>query len=165
MIYTDITLVGMILFGERVWLSRAECFSVFLRLRRAAVAAAAVRRDQLALAFPGATLAAADPLPLSGVLFVLLTSATVSFDGLDRTFWWLDLGGINPLDFPGRSAVTGQNSLGLLAMWGALSGAYALGDPVGPAPGSGSGVDAGTASALSSCRSCRSPSAITSPIT
>ncbi len=30
LIYTDITLVGMILFGERAWLSRAECFSVFL---------------------------------------------------------------------------------------------------------------------------------------
>jgi hypothetical protein len=57
---------------------------------------------------------------------VLLTLATVSFDGLDRTFWWLDLGGINPLDFPGRSAVVGQNSLGLLAMWAALAGAYGL---------------------------------------
>ena len=124
-IYTDITLVGMILFGERAWLSRAECFSVFLGfvaqlspLQRSA--------DARMLAFPGAALAEAGALPLSGVLFVLLTLGTVSFDGLDRTFWWLDLGGINPLDFPGRSAVVRQNSLGLLAMWAVLSGAYTV---------------------------------------
>ncbi len=123
-IYTDITLVGMILFGERIWLSRAECFSVFLGI---VARLSPLQRSgrTWSLAFPGATLAEAGALPLSGVLFVLLTLGTVSFDGLDRTFWWLDLGGINPLDFPGRSAVMGQNSLGLLTMWAVLSGAYA----------------------------------------
>ena len=43
-IYTDITLVGMILFGERAWLSRAECFSVFFGFVAQAIAAAAIRR-------------------------------------------------------------------------------------------------------------------------
>src|SRR5262245_21422982 len=125
-IYTDITLVGMILFGERTWLSRGECFSVFFGFITRLSPLQRPERADLALAFPGASLARLDPLPLSGVAFVLLTLATVSFDGLDRTFRWLDLGGINPLDFPGRSAVQELNTVGLLAMWGGLAGAYAL---------------------------------------
>ena len=162
-IYTDITLVGMILFGERVWLSRAECFSVFLGFV-ARLSPLQRSGGTWALAFPGATLAEAGALPLSGVLFVLLTLGTVSFDGLDRTFWWLDLGGINPLDFPGRSAVMGQNSFGLLAMWAALSGAYAAAIWLGQRLAWRAARTPEPPSALSSCRSCRSPSAITSPI-
>ena len=115
------------------------------------------------LAFPGAALAGASPLPLSGVLFVLLTLSTVSFDGLDRTFWWLDLGGINPLDFPGRSAVMGQNSFGLLAMWAALSGAYGAAIWLGQRL-TGGAVDSGHAlGAFVLVRSCRYRWAITSP--
>ncbi|HVR68444.1 MAG TPA: hypothetical protein VMT98_17480 [Verrucomicrobiae bacterium] len=142
-VYTDITLVGMILFGERAWLSRAECFSVFLGFV-ARLSPLQRSGDARMLAFPGTALAGASPLPLGGVLFVLLTLSMVSFDGLDRTFWWLDLGGINPLDFPGRSAVMGQNSLGLLAMWAVLSGAYAAAIWLGQRL-AGSVVDAGTA--------------------
>src|SRR5262249_6523894 len=70
--------------------------------------------------------AQADALRLGGALFVLVTLATVSFDGLSKTFWWLSLGGINPLEYPGRTAVMGRNSLGLLAMWIALVLAYGL---------------------------------------
>jgi hypothetical protein len=141
--YTDITLVGMILFGEQVWLSKAECFSVFLGF---IARLSPLRRTggNWALAFPGATLAEIDALPLSGALFVLLTLSTVSFDGLDRTFWWLDLGGINPLDFPGRSAVMAQNSFGLLAMWAVLSVAYTIAIWLGQRL-AGSGVGARTA--------------------
>ncbi len=142
-VYTDITLAGMILFGERTWLSRAECFSVFLGFI-ARLSPLQRSGGTWSLAFPGATLAEAGALPFSGVLFVLLTLSTVSFDGLDRTFWWLDLGGINPLDFPGRSAVTGQNSLGLLAMWAALSGAYGAAIWLGQRL-TGGAVDHGTA--------------------
>lgn len=142
-VYTDITLVGMILFGERVWLSKAECFSVFLGFI-ARLSPLQRSGGTWALAFPGATLAEAGALPLSGVLFVLLTLSTVSFDGLDRTFWWLDLGGINPLDFPGRSAVMGQNSIGLLAMWAALSAAYGAAIALGQRL-TGGALDRGTA--------------------
>jgi hypothetical protein len=71
-------------------------------------------------------LAKRDALTLSGVLFVLLILATVSFDGLHETFWWLALGGINPLEFPGRTAVMARNSVGLVAMWAALAVAYTL---------------------------------------
>jgi hypothetical protein len=68
----------------------------------------------------------AGPIHQSAVLFVLLTLATVSFDGLSRTFWWLGLGGINPLEFPGRTAVIGLNTFGLMLTWVALGSVYAL---------------------------------------
>ncbi len=122
-VYSAITLAGMVLFGERVWLAKAECFSVFFAFV-AELSPLQVDRRRLRLAFPGAGLATRDPLPFGAVLFVLLTLAAVSFDGLSKTFWWFGLGGINPLEFPGRTAVMPRNSLGLVATWAALAGAY-----------------------------------------
>jgi hypothetical protein len=126
--YSLVTLAGMVLFGERDWLARAECFSIFFGLvaRLSPFRLTAANRTRLSLAFPGATLPAVEQLPVSGMLFVLLTLATVSFDGLGKTFWWLGHGGINPLEFPGRSAVMARNSLGLIAAWALLSIAYCL---------------------------------------
>ena len=48
-----------------------------------------------------------------------------SFDGLNETFFWLGLLGINPLEFPGRSAVIGQNLVGLICTNAALIVAFA----------------------------------------
>jgi hypothetical protein len=48
----------------------------------------------------------------------------VTFDGLSKTFWWLGLNGINPLEFPGRSAVVWTNTAGLLLAWQALAFCY-----------------------------------------
>jgi hypothetical protein len=76
------------------------------------------------LGVPGRALADLAPLPPSGILFVLLTLAAVSFDGLSETFWWLGLNGINPLEFPGRSAVMGINSVGLVLVWVVLAAAF-----------------------------------------
>jgi hypothetical protein len=130
-IYSAITLVGILLFGERMWLARAECFSVFFAFV-ARIAPLGLDRSNAALSrrlylrLPGAGLVQHEALPLGGTLFVLLTLATVSFDGLDKTFWWLGMTGVNPLEYPGRTAVMLPNSLGLLAMWVALSLAYGL---------------------------------------
>lgn len=66
---------------------------------------------------PGAQILRLPPLPPSAIAFVTLILAGVTFDGLHETFWWLVQIGINPLEFPGRSAVTGVNSAGLLATW------------------------------------------------
>jgi hypothetical protein len=81
-------------------------------------------RYELSLAWPGAALLERPPLPLSGVLFVLLTLSAVSFDGLSGTFWWLALGNINPLEFPGRTDVMLRNTLGLIATVAVLGAAY-----------------------------------------
>jgi hypothetical protein len=127
-LYSVITWIGMALFGEQKWLSRGEAFSVFFDLiaRVAPLQSEPTASEcrQFRLVVPGRALADLPPLPPSGTLFVLLTLATVSFDGLNKTFWWLGLNGINPLEFPGRSAVTGINSIGLVALWLALSAVF-----------------------------------------
>src|SRR5439155_16760778 len=102
--------LGILLFGERRWRAQAECFTVFFgvvaRLSpfRIEIGPPAKVRRRLSLAFPGLSLAWGEAPSFGLALFVLLTLAAVSFDGLSRTFWWLNLGHINPLEFPGRTA-------------------------------------------------------------
>jgi len=120
--------VAAALFGAEAWLRHGEVFSVFFRIvswLSPLNAQPAGGPGRLAVGFPGSGLLHVPPLPLSGVAFVLLTLATVSFDGLSKTFWWLDMIGVNPLDFPGRSAVAWPNTFGLLAAFAALAGAFA----------------------------------------
>ncbi|CAN7448722.1 hypothetical protein LJR030_004632 [Rhizobium sp. LjRoot30] len=119
-LYWLATFCGMILFGGTVWLERCEPFSIFFRfigllapLVRIAQPGYAGRRF-LALAWPGAGCIRRKPLPVSATLFILLGLSSVSFDGLTFTFRWLSFIGINPLEFPGRSAVTVANSFGLV---------------------------------------------------
>lgn len=80
---------------------------------------------------PGAQIIAMPPLTPGGGAFIALILATVSFDGLSETFRWMGLIGVNPLDFPGRSAVMLPNTLGLVAAWiatgGSILGAVWLG--------------------------------------
>ena len=124
-VYWVYALLGMLVFGQRDWCERAECFSVFFRLvSRLAV----VQPGQPGLvgAAPGAGVLRQGALPVSGALFLLLGLASVSFDGLNKTFWWLGLHGINPLEFPGRSAVVGINAAGLAAAFIVLAGVYGL---------------------------------------
>jgi hypothetical protein len=109
--YTAITLVGMTMFGE-AWLERGEAFSVFFRT---------VGR----LSPLKGGLLSAERLPASGVAFIVVMLGTVSFDGLSRTFWWIDLVGRNPLEHPGRSAMMGVNTLGLAATVLAIGALYA----------------------------------------
>ena len=54
----------------------------------------------LSLCLPGAKLADTPALPLSGTLFLLLALASVSFDGLSKTFFWLGLNGSIRSNFP-----------------------------------------------------------------
>lgn len=138
-IYSAVTLMGMGLFGE-IWLARGEAFSIFFGLV-ARLSPLIVRdhgpRRTLYLAYPGAALVGLGPLPASGVAFVLLILSAVSYDGLGKTFWWLDLCGANPLEHPGRTALMGCNSFGLVATWAALSLGYALAVWVGRKLGGG----------------------------
>ncbi len=129
--YWLFTFVALVLFGEEAWLGRAEPFSVFFRfigwlspLLWAPAASDEDTRHRLWLAMPGAALLDRGALPPSGVLFILMTLASVSFDGLSKTFWWLGLNGINPLEFPGRSGVIGINTAGLVLTWEALAVVY-----------------------------------------
>ncbi|HET7410178.1 MAG TPA: hypothetical protein VFJ13_08240, partial [Paracoccaceae bacterium] len=122
--YWLIHLAAMLLFGEGRWRARGETFSVFFRLI-GRVAPLSFGPRGMTLAWPGARLAGGPALRVSGWLFVTSTIASVSFDGLSATFFWLGTLGINPLAFPGRSAVVAQNSIGLAAAWVAMALAYA----------------------------------------
>lgn len=131
--YWAATLLAMIAFGEQAWRARGEPFSIFFRLiggmsplawRASTAPGGGWRRVHVSLRWPGWTLLENQPLPPTGILFVLLTLAAVSFDGFSKTFTWLSLIGINPLEFPGRSAVQYTNTAGLLAAFALLSGGF-----------------------------------------
>jgi len=126
-IYWFATLLAVCLFGPDEWLARADPFAIFLKLVAALspVQLASPERGGLHLRLPGAGLASLPPLPVPGVLLVLLILSAVSFDGLSNTFWWLSLAGINPLDFPGRTAVMGLNTLGLIGAFLVLASLFA----------------------------------------
>jgi hypothetical protein len=131
LVYYLANLAAMLVFGYSAWMRQGECLSAFF-LMISRLALFSRRRDESArnrpvgLALPGARLTSAEALPPSGILFLLLALSSVSFDGLSRTFAWLGFVGINPLDFPGRSAVIGVNTAGLVGMAGALCGAFLL---------------------------------------
>lgn len=111
------------------WLARGEFLTVyFAMIARIAPfwADYSGGRVTVMAGLPGVQVLRMGPLSPSAIAFVTLLIASVSFDGLHETFWWLARLGINPLEFPGRSAVYGVNSLGLIAFWG-LSAALVLG--------------------------------------
>jgi hypothetical protein len=124
--YWIATFILMLAFGYEQWSARGEFLSVFFgMLSRFSI----FERDEkglLSLGWPGAKLWKAEALPLSGVVFLLLTLASVSFDGLSKTFFWLGGIGVNPLEYPGRSALVGTNTTGLLVTPLVLLSAYLL---------------------------------------
>ena len=120
-LYLGVTMLMVLLFGPAKWLGKADPFAVFLR-QLGAVAPVA----RTGLRWPGAGLLSLPALPVSGVLFVLLTLSSITFDGFANTFTWLSFAGINPLDYPGRTAMMGANTAGLLAAFAVLAlGFYA----------------------------------------
>lgn len=100
------------LFGPR-WLRRAEGFTLIFRAY-ARLTVFGRHKGRLSLGLPGWQIARRRPFPTGMALLVVILLGTGSFDGLNETFWWLARLGINPLEFPGRSAVVTQNTLGLL---------------------------------------------------
>ena len=127
--YSVFTVAGMVLFGDAAWGRHVEIFSRFFRIVSWLAPLRTVEESgarRLALTFPGARLLEIGSLSAAGVVFVVVALATVSFDGLSRTFWWLDLAGENPLEHPGRTALVGRNTLGLLGAAAALLAAFAI---------------------------------------
>lgn len=116
----------MLVFGHEAWSGRGEFLSVFFGMvsRFAVLGRDGPDGRTIDLSWPGARLSRAVPLPLSGVAFLLLTLSSVSFDGLSRTFFWLGLNGVNPLEFPGRTAMMAINSNGLALAFAALAIAF-----------------------------------------
>ncbi len=129
--FLSFNFVGMLTFGETVWRREAEPFSVFFALVGSLAPFqrgldAQTGRTTLTLVWPGKALVRRPALPLSGSLFILLTLSTVSFDGFSSTFFWVSSIGLNPLEFPGRSAVIWPMTLGLVAAYILLAGLFVL---------------------------------------
>ena len=109
--YWLFTALMMVLFGPD-WLSRAEPFTVyFTQLSKLSLLWSG---DAVKTGFPGTRLSIAKP-PILLTILIIIALGAGSFDGLNETFWWLAQIGINPLEFPGRSAVAWPNGIGLLA--------------------------------------------------
>lgn len=114
--------LGLIIFG-RAWLHHAEVgHALFAALARLS----ALRLSQPAgVGGPGWQIVRVAPVPGAG-LFALVFLGIGSFDGLNETFWWLGMIGVNPLAFPGRSAVIGVTIMGLLAAIALLIAVFAF---------------------------------------
>ena len=110
--YVIVTIAGMALFGPRRWLRQAEFFSV-LMAQFGRLAVLARRGTRMRAGWPGWQLGNGVPLVPGIPVFTLVLLGTGSFDGFNETFVWLDMIGVNPLAFPGRSAVVVPVIIGL----------------------------------------------------
>jgi hypothetical protein len=108
-VYWTITFVGMLACGP-AWLRHVELghgiFSAFSRMAPLRI------RTPAGIGGPGWQVVEGKSVTGAGV-FALTLLAVGSFDGINETFWWLGLIGVNPLEFPGRSAVVGITLAGL----------------------------------------------------
>lgn len=120
--YWIFTFIMSGLFGSE-WLRRAEGFTLLFNLfaRIAPVSLAPLR-----LSFPGKQILGEARLGTSVAVFSITLLALGSFDGLNETFWWMAQVGINPLAFPGRSAVIIPNRFGMFAAVILLNIAFAI---------------------------------------
>lgn len=120
-LYWIATLVGMLLFGGPAWLNQVECFTILFRLL-ASLAPIQARR----FGIPGWATHRLENIRFSHAAFCIVMLGAGSFDGLHETFWWLAQIGINPLEFPGRSAVVMTSTFGLIATCLTLGTAFTI---------------------------------------
>jgi len=110
--YWLFTFAGMVVFGARAWAAHVECLGLLFRILSTTSPLRLGANG--VIGFPGWA-ALRSPLRSTSVaVFCLVILGMGSFDGLHETFWWLALIGVNPLDFPGRSAVTREVITGIL---------------------------------------------------
>lgn len=125
-LYWLFSFLCMLAFGHDDWRRRGEFLSVFFSMVARFAVVERTEDGRVRLCWPGAKLLDAEPLPVSGIAFLLLALSSVSFDGLSKTFFWLGLFDINPLEFPGRTAVMGIGSLGLIVSFVLLAAIFML---------------------------------------
>lgn len=123
--YWLLTLTGMVVFGGNRWLEHCECFTVLLN-RMAQLSTISSSNRKVSIGLPGWQLFHNPVVAISSAVFILTLLAIGSFDGLNETFFWLGVLGINPLEFPGRSAVIYQTIVGLLLSIILLVACFAL---------------------------------------
>lgn len=123
--YTVFTLAGCGLVGARRWCRQVELFSILMRLI-GRLAPLARRGRRLRLGWPGWQLAGGAGGGRGVAVFILVLLGVGSFDGLNETFTWLDLIGVNPLAYPGRTAVVVPVLAGLVTVVALLLAGFRL---------------------------------------
>ncbi len=136
--YWSLTLLAVLLFGRR-WLVIGE-FATILMRAYAAVGLFGWSGKRVAIGLPGWQVLRKGPVRLSLAVFILCLLGSGSFDGLNETFWWLSVLGINPLAFPGRSAIVTETIAGLLIFNASLIMAFWLAVWMGEILARGQGV-------------------------
>ena len=117
--YWCATMVGLLICGPS-WFRHVELGHAIMEAYGKLTA-----RAPTGMGMPGWQLVRPFAVPASG-LFALTLLAAGSFDGLNETFWWLGLIDVNPLEFPGRSAVIGATLTGLILSILGLSAIFAV---------------------------------------
>lgn len=117
-------LVAMVVFGRDIWLTRGEPLTLFFaQIARVSI----ISYDKtLRIGCLGWQLARGDISAWGPVIFALIILGLGSFDGLKETFWWLGQIGINPLAFPGRTAVILPSIIGMILSVATLIALFAL---------------------------------------
>ncbi len=118
--YAVLTLLAGLVFGT-VWFKSGDPFFQMFQM----LGAVAPWRGWRPV-WPGFGLLELPHLTVPRLVLVVLLLGTLSFDGLAGSFFWLDLIGVNPLDFPGRGAVMTANTMGLFGFVALLAGIIAI---------------------------------------
>jgi len=92
------------------WLSRGEALTVLLGLY---ARLSPFTRHAPFVRLPGRRLVQGSGAAPALTVFAVSVLAIGAFDGLNETFWWMARIGLNPLAFPGRSAVVWQTLAGI----------------------------------------------------
>lgn len=121
-IYWTVTALGLLVFGP-AWLTQAELGHTIIATY--SKLSAFRPGPKAGIGGPGWQLVEPDPMRAAGI-FVLTLLAVGSFDGINETYWWLGQIGVNPLEFPGRSAVVNATLTGLIASVVGLFGIFAV---------------------------------------
>ena len=122
--YWVFTFVALIIFGAKTWFLQGEIFTILFGLiSRLSPVQFSVK---LRIGFPGWALISKPEFTLSASFICMALLGLGSFDGLNETFWWLGVLGVNPLEFPGKSAIINETIVGLIAANIALMGLFCL---------------------------------------
>lgn len=111
--YWLVTFAAMVVFGGQQWLGQGECFTLLMNLFAKLAPIQFERR--ISIGFFGWAIQSMPKISVSMAVICLVLLGIGSFDGLNETFWWLGILGINPLEFPGKSAIIFETISGLLS--------------------------------------------------
>ena len=130
LVYFAISLLGMSLFGERVWSANADAFGVYFRMF-SRLAPLQWRDGRLLRRVPGTAVAGLDMIP-GTLALVLVSIGSTSFDGFSQGGIWGDMATslvdfFDGLGLPGQWPIQAAFTVGLLGAIVVVSGLYLLG--------------------------------------